>query len=668
MTAVKKKAYSEDNINRLAGLAAIRAKSTMYIGPNDSNGLWTIFREPGDNGVDLALKGMAKSIHLVVDSEPNTYWIIDDGPGFPVGKKTFEDERGRKEKLSTFYVATGLTHAGSNFDSDEISRGTHGIGIKATNAMSKSFIVYTYRDGSWWMIEYVAGKLKKDVTKCKAPKLPHGIKVKHGSVIRFVPDMSLFTKGSKMNMEDATEWCNLTSYLVPKMTISLTTEKGKTTVFKTNGLQEYIQAQIDTHKCNQTGKTFIHHDKGIDVALAFTNADTTSLAAYTNGLKNCDGGEHVKAVYDALTKSLLPYKGKLDYKPADLRDGIVGLVNAKLAAPKFSNQRKDGLLDERAYDLCYPSTLKAFETFWKANKGMAIDICKRAAELRKKTADFLNDKKLLKNVKGASKGLSAKFSDINNSKTPVSERELYIVEGDSAGGTAKQARDNSFQATFAIRGKPLNVMEAAKDKINANKEIAGIFAGIGFGMNAKDVNDIRFGKIILLADPDVDGCHINCLLLTLFWKYVPHLFEEGKIFLLKSPEYYADYKGQTYYGMTKDDLYKKVGTTKVEARHIKGWGELDAIKMAPIAFEKGVRELIRILPPRDKKGVDDFVSLMGKDSTFRQKLLGVLRVIDNPVEKAKPSARRKLPREIEAKPAKATKAVAKKKPVKKKAR
>lgn len=664
----KKKTYSEDNIERHAGLKGVQKKPSMYAGTMDSTGVWTLAREILDNTIDQALAGRNKLTHFIEDPNGKGYWIVDAGEGIPVGKKKFEDEMGRVETHSVLFVVTGLLHAGANFDSDQISRGTHGIGQKLTNALSNVFNVWTNRDNTWWTIGYKKAKLTTNVTKTKAPKLPHGVKVKKGTVVYFEPDLSYFLPGSKMQIEFFHDWATITSYLVPGLEIRHSDKKGKETVYKTKGISEYVSVELEKHKATQYGKTFVHQDKGIDVAIAFSNAETTSIAAYTNGLGNSEGGEHEKAVYDALTKSLTPYKGKLEYKPADLKDGILGLVNCKIAAPQFSNQVKAKLIDQRAYDMCYPSTLKAFEAFWKANKGMAVDICKRAAELRKKTADFLNDKKLLKNVKGASKGLSAKFSDINNSKTPVSERELYIVEGDSAGGTAKQARDNSFQATFAIRGKPLNVMEAAKDKINANKEIAGIFAGIGFGMNAKDVNDIRFGKIILLADPDVDGCHINCLLLTLFWKYVPHLFEEGKIFLLKSPEYYADYKGQTYYGMTKDDLYKKVGTTKVDARHIKGWGELDAIKMAPIAFEKGVRELIRILPPRDKKGVDDFVSLMGKDSTFRQKLLGVLRVIDNPVEKAKPAARRKLPREIEAKPAKAKKAVAKKKPAKKKAR
>lgn len=621
--------YDESNIERYAGLIGIRKKSTVYIGPNDSNGLWTILREPADNAVDLALKGHNNKVHIVFDPDnKNRYWVIDNGPGFPVKHKEFEDERGRKEKLSTFYVATGLTHAGSNFDSDEASRGTHGIGIKATNAMSKLLKVYTFRDGSWHTILYKDAKLKEDVSKSKAPKLPHGVKVTKGTVVCFEPDLSLFTKGSKIELADVLAWCELTSYLVPNIEVKVTTRSGKTKVYKTKGISEYIDKKLTETKSEKMGKIFVHHDKFVDIGLAFANAENPSVNAYTNGLLNVDGGEHVKAVYDALAKSLKPYNGKSkkpEYKPADLRDGVVGLINAKVAAPKFSNQRKDALLDDRVYKPCYEGALAAFTEFFKANKKLAQEIIRRASLLRKKTSDFLNDKKLIKNVKGAVRGLSAKFADINTSKTPIEDRELYLVEGDSAGGTSKIARHKSFQATFALRGKPLNVMEAPKDKINANKEIAGIFAGIGLGMDgSKDKSAIKFGKIIFLADPDVDGRHINCLLLTLFWKYLPHLFKEGKIYMLLSPEYYGKYKGKTYFGDKPEAVYKQAGSKNVVVRHIKGWGELNAGDMQPIAFDVETRKLIKILPPKDSKGVKRFEALMGKSPAYRQELLGVV--------------------------------------------
>lgn len=614
----------ETVIKRFAGLAGIRAKSTVYIGPNNSDGLWTIFREPADNFVDRALKGKNKYGHLIVDPKPNCYWVIDrDDEGFPVSKAEFEDERGRKEILSQFYVATGLTHAGSNFDSDEISRGTHGIGIKATNAMSKVFKVWTCKNGQWYYIEYRDAKLYQDVTKVKGPpKLPHGIKAIKGSVVYFEPDLKLFTKDAKMSLKDADEWATLTSYLVPNLQISITTKTGKTKTYKTKGIGDYITNTLEKIGATAIGKTFIHQSTGVDVAIAFANAENKALMAYTNGLFNVDDGEHVKAVTDALVKSLKPYKGKLEYTPGDLRDGLVGLINAKLAAPKFSNQRKDRLDDDRAYDLCFNSTFKAFEEFWRKNKSMAKQVIQRAAELRKKTADFLKDKKLIKNVQKASARMSTKLADISGSKTPIEDREIFLVEGDSASGTAKKARFKEFQATFALRGKPLNVMDAAKDKVNENEEVTGILAAIGLG-SGKANETLRYGKIIFLADPDIDGKHINCLLLCIFWKYMPNLFKEGRIYMLRAPEYYAEVGKQIHFGETPEDVYKAFGKKNIEVRHIKGWGELDAHKMVPMAFEKKTRQLIQIVPPKSKDGEKEFEMLMGKSPIYRQKLLGV---------------------------------------------
>jgi DNA gyrase/topoisomerase IV subunit B len=624
------KKYDESSIERFAGLAGIRKKSTVYIGPNDSNGLWTIWREPADNSVDRALAGDNTLVHLIADVKPNVYWVLDAGPGIPVGKKEFEDERGRKEKLSTLYVTTGLTHGGGNFSGTQASRGTHGIGIKATNAMSKAFSVWTFREGSWWCIDYADAKIVKEPYKCKAPpKLPHGIKVKKGTVIRFEPDLSLFTKDTKMQMVDIKDWCQLTAYLVPKLEVKYTNSKGKTlTIVSKRGVLDFIDKRVEDLKCTVMTKKVVHFStKEVDVALTFTDAEGANLiSAYTNGLWNRDGGNHVEAVTDALVKSLKPYKGKLEYTPTDLKDGLLGLVNAKLAAPKFSNQRKDKLDDERVYDDIHKQALAEFATFWTANKSLAVDVQKRAALLRTKTAEFLKDKKLIKNVKNAGSGLASKLAGISaNSKVPLERRELYLVEGDSAGGVAEIARFKDFQATFKTKGKPLNVMEATKDAINKNAEIAALMAAIGLDMTKPNPLDhLKYGRIIYLADPDVDGKHIQCLFSAIFWKFLPQLFKRGQIFIVKSPEYMAKYKGKVVFGDSKNEVYTKAGTKKIDIRHIKGWAEVNEEAMREIAFEIGKRHLLRVNPPKDKAGNKRFEALMGKNAEFRKKLLGVV--------------------------------------------
>ncbi len=635
------KTYSGKDIQRYAGLAGVRKRSSVYIGPNDSSGLWTILREVGDNVLDITTKGWNKKGHIVIDPNKKGYWVIDEGPGFPVEVKKFDDEQGRSEKLNTFYVATGLTHAGSNFNSDLISRGVNGVGIKCTNAMSKVFSAWTFRDGSWYAIHYRDAKVHKQVSKEKPPKIPGVSTPKKGTIVYFEPDMSLFLKGSKLEVQDLIQWATISSYLVPKIELKFTNIKGKTKTFVGKGLDEYLKERSEELKANSTGKPFIHRGDFVDVAISFANAEGNNIRSYTNGLFNSNNGEHFDAIMDALVKSLKPFKGKLEYTPKDLQDGLIGLVNVKLAAPLFDTQTKQKLIDKRAHDLCFDPVFKAFEEFWKKNKTLAVEISKRASLLRKKTADFMADKKLIKNVKSASKGMSDKFADVNNSKTPIDERELYIVEGDSAGGTAKKARDKSYQATFAIRGKPLNVLDATMDKINNNKEVSGILAGIGIGSDSKNAGNIRFGKVIFLADPDVDGYHINCLLLGLFWKFTPHLFDEGKIYMLKSPEYLAEHKGNVYYGMTVEDIQKQVGSTKVDIQHIKGWGELTPDQMAPIAFDKGARQLIKILPPKTADGKIRFEALLSGKGNYRKELLGIVDAEeDKPTKKAPASTKR----------------------------
>lgn len=610
----------DTKITRYAGLLGIRKKSTVYIGPNDSNGLWTILREPADNGVDLALREQNKLVHIVMDPNKKGYWVLDEGPGFPVTNEVYLDEKGKKEKLNQFYVATGLTHAGSNFDSDQISRGTHGIGVKATNAMSKVFNVWTCNKGKWYAIEYKDAKLHKDVHKSKAPKLPHKLKASKGSIVYFEPDMSLFVKGSKLESNDILEWCNLTSYLIPKLVVKLTTTKGKTKTFKTKGIGEYIEKRLEETNATQNGKTFVHHGPTVDVAIAFANAETNSMVAYTNGLLNVDGGNHVKAVMDALVKSLKPYRNKKDdYKPTDLQDGLVGLINAKIAAPKFSNQRKDGLLDDRIYEPTHQSTLKALEEFWKKNKSLAKDIIKRASELRKKTADFLKDKKLIKNVNDQKKKLSAKLADVS-SKTPREQTELFLVEGDSAAGPAKRARDKLYQAVYPLKGKPLNVMEVAKDKVNSNEELTSLLAAIGID-GKQQIS--RYGKILIMADADVDGAHISVLLLTFLYKYTPSLIKDGKVFIVKSPIFLSRHKGKTYFGFTKDEIYTQTGSTKADITYLKGLGECSDADLRYFAMDPGTRTVFKVEWPGSGKELKDFEALMGLKSDYRKKLLNV---------------------------------------------
>ncbi len=620
--------YSEKDISFFkTELEKLRAKPQMYIGPTDDAGIFTILREAMDNAVDEARAGRNKLVACTVGAD-GAFWVQDEGIGIPVKMHP-------EAKISTLtHVLTALQSSGKmKGDAYKAAIGTHGVGIKATNALSKEFDVWTYRKdaGGWWHTRFERGVEKSKPKKSAPPVIPipgskSNVRPKFGTVIRFVPDEKIFLK-AKLQPAQLKTWCEMTAYMNAGLKVRLTNPKGSTAEFYSKtGIAEYLEKRLTTLKATAINKKpFFHHSDTLELALSFADVEGSEMQFFTNTIRNIDEGFHAESFYKALVKSLEPFKGKLEYTPTDLKEGLVGILNYKIDAPQFSSQTKEKLVDVRMKEPCFQECLKALTGYWNSNKTLAKEIVTRAAELRKKTAEFLKDKKLIKNVKSASRGLSTKLADVSNSKVPFIERELYLVEGDSAGGTAKLARNRDFQATFSLKGKPLNVMETTKDKVNANAEVAGIFAGIGLDLSAQNpISKIRFGKIIFLADPDVDGRHINTLLMALFWKYLPDLFKEGRVFMVASPEYLARHKGKVYFGTNKESIYKQCGSDKVDIRHIKGWGEISAEDMQPIAFKKGKRRLWQVMPPRDKKGTLQFTALMGKDSTYRKKLLGIV--------------------------------------------
>ena len=620
--------YTSDHITGFTrDLEKIQAKPTLYIGPTDSAGVFTLLRECLDNAVDEARAGRNDKIQVIIEGLQGPFYVLDAGVGIPVAQH-------KKMKIST------LTHVLTNLQSSgkmkvggayKSAVGTHGVGIKATNALSSEFEVWTYRDNKaqkekgWYYTKFLKGIEKQKVTSVKKPIKFGSNTPKKGTLVKFTPDSAVFGK-HKLDVKAVQHWAQMTAYMNSGLSISITAN-GKTKEYKSkDGIKAYLKDRIEKLNANPASKKFITHTSDtLEMALAVTDVEGPQVEFFTNTVRNLEEGVHADDVYKALYDSLKPHAklvaGKLPFTPTDLRDGLLGIVNYKIDAPQFDSQTKEKLVDQRVKGACYDEALKVFAKFWSENKSFAKEVVNRAAELRKKTADFLKDKKLVKSVNAAKKTMSLKLAGVTGN-APVDKRELFLVEGDSAGGNAKLARDKTFQAIYPLRGKPLNVMEAAKDKVNNNAEVVGLLAAIGIDMDGKKKDTgISYGKIIALADPDVDGKHINTLIMAVFWRFMPSLFAKGHIYIVKAPLYKTRHKGKVYFGMTKEDLYKQAGTDKCVATYIKGWGEVSKDDMW-VALDPKYRKLYKVESP-DRKQAKEFEAMLGKDASYRKQLLGV---------------------------------------------
>lgn len=638
----KKLSYDESSITGFTrDLEKIQAKPSLYIGPTDDAGIFTLIRECADNAVDEARAGRNRMVFIHAESATGPFWIADEGVGIPVKPHP-------KMKISTFtHVLTNLQSSGKMKSGVGYAAavGTHGVGIKATNALSASFEAWTFRSDSkgWHSTRFAKGVEKQAVKKCEAPKVPGLGKRSLGTVIKFTPDPRFFGK-SKVNVKDLVQWAELTSYMNSGLSITLSI-KGKSKTWKAkNGVHDYMEAKLGRNHASLFGKKLIvHTSPTMQLILGFTDANDLGVEYFTNTVRNLEGGVHEDAIVRAMFNSLKPHmkvkpvkakkskskKGskskasEFPFSAKALFDGVLGLVNYQIDAPQFDSQTKEKLVDGRVKEPCYNEALEVFTKFWDSNKSFTKSVIERATLLHSKTVDFLSDKNLLKQVGAARKSIVSKLAP-TDSRTPVEERELFVVEGDSAGGGCKRARDKRYQAIFPQKGKPLNVLQHTKAKINANTEVTSLLAALDIDLSGKEQEPKpKYGKIIIMSDPDVDGKHIASLNLTLLWTYTPHLIRQGKVYVVRSPLYKCVYRDKVYFGMTKEEVSKQVKqpVEKLDLTYIKGWGEINEEDLN-VALDPTLRVLYRVGAP-SKDESRDFALLMGKDSGYRKKLLGV---------------------------------------------
>ena len=496
---VKKSSYSEKDIQHFTGLEGIRAKPEMYIGPTDDSGIFTLLRECLDNAVDEFLAGRNDRVTAFFSPKKNEFWVVDNGEGIPVGKHA-------KSGKSTLELVLTETHAGGKFGGtayEKGSVGSHGVGGKAVTALSLEYEIFTCRSNKWYGMSFAKGKIIEGVAASSSPTLPNGKKPKQGTVIHYTPDPEIFGK-HKLPLADLLSWAEITCYMNPgfrAVLINMDTKETKE-FYSKEGPIELVRQKATKLKA-ELEDIFTFSSPLVEIAVAFSDAEGSHLSGYTNGLHNGHGGSHVETLGQALKETIAEWsKAKDAFTPALLLEGAIGLVNIKIPSPKFSSQTKEYLADPRGENF-YEELVTALQKFWKAHKDLARTIIDRANQLKELQASVRASKQLIMKLKPkrGKTGLPTKL--MSSIRCKPEDRELFIVEGESAAGNARFARDQQYQEVLPLKGKIVNLM---KREGLESEEIINILKSIGYNPQEKDPLDtLRVGRILLMADADADG-------------------------------------------------------------------------------------------------------------------------------------------------------------------
>ena len=536
--------YNADSIKVLGGMEAVRKRPAMYIGSTGELGLHHLVYEVVDNSVDEALAGFATKIEVTIHLD-NSITVIDDGRGIPVDDMDIDGE-----KVSAAQVVMTTLHAGGKFDSStyKVSGGLHGVGVSCVNALSEELDLEIWRDGATWQQTYSKGEPTSKMKKTGVAK------VKKGTKVHFVPDRTIFT-ATEYNYDTLSQRLRELAFLNKGLVITLTDERNtdsktgqpKHTDFKYNGgIAEFI-------KHLNRGKQVLH-DKPIymeaersgvvmEIGLQYNDAYSESVFSFANNINTVDGGTHLSGFRTALTRTI-NYAGqqmglfkdvKENLTGDDVREGLVAVISVKLPQPQFEGQTK-GKLNSDIAGVVTAFVNERLGAFFEQNSTVARKIINkavdaaRAREAARKARDLTRRKGALD-----SGGLPGKLADC--SERDPNRCELFLVEGESAGGTAKQGRDRRFQAILPLKGKILNVEKARYDKMLAHEEIRAMITALGTGISKEDFDPtkVRYGKIILMTDADVDGSHIRTLLLTFFFRHMQELIKRNNVYIAQPP-------------------------------------------------------------------------------------------------------------------------------------
>jgi len=615
--------YTAKDIEVLEGLEPVRKRPAMYIGGTDKAGYHHLLWEIVDNSVDEAINGHASQIEVVIDADHKGARIIDNGRGIPVDIHP-------KFKRSALELILCTLHAGGKFEGKNysVSGGLHGVGSSVVNALSEQLTVTVRREGKEYQQTYARG-----VPQTKLKEL--GATRKRGTETHFRPDVQIFGKALKFDMDVVRERLVSKSYLHRGLKVTLKDlSNDKTEVFEhPGGIVDYLQkVVVEKHMRPVHSQVFAlerESDPRMELSLMWTEATEEWVRSYANGIPTGQGGTHesglkagiVKAIRSTMQTKKIDPKG-VTLAAEDIREGIACMISVYVADPQFQGQTKDRLNNTEVAGQVEGVVKNAIEQWLLQNPSAADAIIARIIlAARARAASRAASQQVVRKTAVSHRlNLPGKLSDC--ASTEPGESELFLVEGDSAGGNAKQGRDRKTQAILPLRGKVLNAERAGSSAITGNKELTDIVSALGCGLGKDfDVTKLRYGKIVLLMDADSDGHHISTLLLTFFYRMLPGLIRNGHVYLALPPLYRIDAAKQTYWALDEAEKAKVLASlpknVKPDISRFKGLGEMSADELKMTTLDRDKRRLMRVIID-EEVGTDQVINdLMGKDASAR---------------------------------------------------
>jgi len=636
-TILHEEEYGADSIQVLEGLEAVRKRPAMYIGDISERGLHHLVYEVIDNSIDEALAGHCNDIQVTIN-EDNSITVIDNGRGIPV-------DWHEKEQKSALEVVLTVLHAGGKFNKDsyKVSGGLHGVGVSCVNALSVYLKVRVYRQGKIFEQEYSCGFPKGPVKEV-------GTTDKTGTEVTFLPDNTIFTVSEyKYHILEAR--IRDLSYLNKKIRLHLTDkreidEKGNplyNQFYSEEGLKEFVQYLDQSREKLIEEIIYLDTDKmgtPVEFAMQYNTSYSENVHSYVNNINTIDGGTHLLGFRRGLTRTLKKYAEdagllknvKFDINGDDFREGLTAVVSVKVQEPQFEGQTKTKLGNSEVSGFVDAAISEALGNYLEEHPREARIIVQKvllAAQARhaaKKAREMVQRKTVMGGA-----GLPGKLADC--SERDPETCEIYLVEGDSAGGTAKQGRNRSFQAILPLRGKILNVEKAMQHKILENEEIRNIYTALGVTIGTEDdslavnLTKLRYHKVIIMCDADIDGSHIETLIMTFFFRYMKELIQKGCIYIATPPLYLVKKGREERYCWTEDDrqnAVKEMGKGKDDSVHIqryKGLGEMNAEQLWSTTMDPERRTLRQITIDNSAEADHIFSMLMGDDVLPRKEFI-----------------------------------------------